>query len=116
MRNFDHDVLIRWEQNVSGWKRGDQTRVTYDDYIRRLESNGLVSVVESYEVPEPAENASKAEWAEFLHAKGYRLHPQLTRRKMIGLWRGTLTAGELDEDAGEESSEDSGEGSPAAEE
>lgn len=109
MSNFDHDVLIRWEQNVSGWKRGDRARVTYDDYIRKLESNGLVSVVESFEIKEPAGTASKADWEAFLRAKGYNLHPQLTRRKMIALWRGeiSMTEEELSGEAPEDSRVDS---------
>lgn len=114
-KTAEYDVTIRWEVNASGWKRGDTTRVTYDDYVRNLVRNGLVTVLHSYQPEEPNDAASKADWEKFLRAKGYTLHPQMTRRKMIAMYRGEETRAETNQEpaggvAGEESTTGEGEG------
>lgn len=84
MKTFD--VLLEWTRNVMGWRRGERVRVSRDEYVARLIANGLVRVVEDYTPAEPSIKASKKEWAEFMEARGYEVHPQMTRKRLIETW------------------------------
>lgn len=86
-------VDIRFIRNVDGWKRGDRIQVDRDDYISRLIGNGYVEVEKDYALREPARNAGRQAWVEFLTEQGWDVHPSMTRRDLIDQWDGVQNRG-----------------------
>lgn len=86
-------VDIRFVRNVDGWKRGDRVSVERDEYVNRLIGNGFVVVEMDHALPEPADNASRKQWAAFLTEQGREVHPRATRRDLIDQWRGIQNRG-----------------------
>ncbi|MGU4174382.1 hypothetical protein [Pseudomonas aeruginosa] len=80
------NIRIRWVRNVMGWQRGDETTVTRTAYIDNLIANGMVVVVEDFAPQPPAENATRAAWAEFLTKMGIDFHEQTPRLYLIRMW------------------------------
>lgn len=81
-------VKIKWVRNVDGWKRGDVVTVERDGFVNKMLEQGFVVVLEDYAPQEPARNASRDAWAEFLTSRGYEVHPRATRRALQDMWDG----------------------------
>lgn len=86
-------VVLRWLRNADGWKRGDVVEVSRTRYVDNLIDGGMVKVIEDLSPREPAKNASRAAWAEFLTSRGHEVHPQATRRDLIDQWTGVTSRG-----------------------
>lgn len=100
------EVTIRFARNVDGWRKGDEVTVERDKVVDKMITRGFVKVVATTELSEPALNASRADWVDYVEQQGYKVWPRATRRRIIDDWesvkRGAPLSvlGEVKNDAG----------------
>ena len=82
-------VTIKFEKHVDGWKRGDEATVPHTPFIDKWVKYGIIRILKDSAndgVQEPARNASRDAWVDFLTASGFHPMESAPRGRLIDDW------------------------------